>query len=70
MSEEIPVGSRWRDNDPRMTCRVVTVQKVDDDHVWYRWVVPARSKRARFLKAFTREQEFMRKRRQGKGATG
>lgn len=57
MSEEIPVGSRWRDNDSRMKCRVVKVEKVDDQYVWYRWVVPARSKRARFLKAFTREPE-------------
>jgi hypothetical protein len=58
---DIPVGSRWRDNDKRSQDRVVRVYLVtgpgDGDFVYYRRVVRARSRRARFLKAFTREPE-------------
>jgi hypothetical protein len=53
MSETIPVGSRWRDNDKRMT-RTVVVEKVAGDFVWYRGAVASRSFIPRFLKAFTR----------------
>lgn len=54
--DEIPAGSRWRDNDKRMNGRVVVVERVDAEFVWYRFVVLNRSRRERFLKAFTRAE--------------
>lgn len=51
---DIPVGSEWRDNDPRSHGRLVTVIEVNDHFVWYRFVVKCRSRRNRFVKAFTR----------------
>lgn len=52
---EIPVGSKWRDNDPRCRHRVVIVLQVSEGFVYYRFIVRTRSRRDRFLKAFTRE---------------